>query len=67
LQSVAGPLANSTISYSYDQLGRVVNRSINGAANSMSIVYDALGRVTLKQTRWELHNGLRQHKPDGFS
>jgi RHS repeat-associated protein len=46
LQSVAGPLANSTITYTYDQLGRVVGRSINGAANQMSMVYDALGRVT---------------------
>ena len=46
LQNVAGPLANSTISYTYDQLGRVVGRSINGAANQTSLVYDALGRVT---------------------
>jgi RHS repeat-associated protein len=46
LQSVAGPLPNSTIAYTYDQLGRVVGRAINGAGNQMSMVYDALGRVT---------------------
>ena len=46
LQSVAGPLANSAIAYTYDQLGRIVGRSINGAANQMSMIYDALGRVT---------------------
>ena len=45
LQNVAGPLANSTIAYTYDQLGRVVNRSINGAANQMNLAFDALGRV----------------------
>jgi RHS repeat-associated protein len=45
LQSVAGPLPNSTITYTYDELGRVVSRSINGSANQMSMTYDALGRV----------------------
>ena len=46
LTSITGPLANSTIAYTYDSLGRVVGRSINGAANQMNVVYDALGRVT---------------------
>lgn len=44
LASVAGPLANSTITYGYDELGRVTNRSINGAANASSSTYDSLGR-----------------------
>jgi RHS repeat-associated protein len=44
LASVDGPLANDTISYTYDELGRVVQRSINGVALSRS--YDALGRLT---------------------
>lgn len=45
LASVDGPLANDTITYSYDELGRAIDRSINGAANAASMVYDALGRV----------------------
>ncbi|MBI1752112.1 MAG: hypothetical protein HY014_02080 [Acidobacteria bacterium] len=42
LATETSPMANSTISYGYDELGRVVNRSINGASSSIS--YDALGR-----------------------
>jgi RHS repeat-associated protein len=45
LASVDGPLANDTITYSYDELGRALSRSINGAANAASVVYDALGRM----------------------
>ena len=44
LQAVDGPLVNDMVSYSYDELGRVVGRSINGT--SLSLSYDALGRVT---------------------
>jgi RHS repeat-associated protein len=46
LQGVTGPLPNSTLSYTYDQLGRIINRSINGAANQSTFAYDPLGRVT---------------------
>ena len=46
LASVAGPISSSTIGYTYDELGRVLTRSINGSANLTSLVYDALGRVT---------------------
>jgi len=45
LQSVDGPLANDTISYTYDELGRVKSRAIDGAAQQIS--YDELGRVTV--------------------
>jgi len=44
--TVDGPLTNDTIAYTYDELGRVVSRAINGAANTMTQLYDALGRVT---------------------
>ncbi len=44
--TVDGPLPNDTIAYSYDALGRVVGRTIDGAANALSLQYDALGRVT---------------------
>jgi RHS repeat-associated protein len=44
--SVDGPLTDDTITYAYDELGRVVSRAINGAANTTTQVYDALGRVT---------------------
>ena len=45
LASVDGPLANDTITYSYDELGRATGRSINGAANAASVGYDSLGRM----------------------
>ena len=44
LQAVDGPLANDVISYSYDELGRVAGRGINGVGRSSS--YDALGRLS---------------------
>ena len=34
LRSVDGPLPNDTIIYTYDELGRVVGRSIGGVAQS---------------------------------
>lgn len=43
LASVDGPLANDTVSYYYDALGRITNRAINGVAQT--VAYDALGRV----------------------
>jgi RHS repeat-associated protein len=44
LASVDGPLGNDTITYGYDQLGRVTTRAINGVGVTWS--FDALGRVT---------------------
>jgi YD repeat-containing protein len=46
LASVDGPWANDTIAYVYDELGRVVGRTINTTANEVEISYDALGRVS---------------------
>src|SRR5207247_812269 len=43
LASVDGPLANDTITYFYDELGRVLSRGINGISQSQS--YDGLGRI----------------------
>jgi RHS repeat-associated protein len=40
--TVDGPLANDTISYGYDVLGRQVSRSVNNIAESVS--FDSLGR-----------------------
>jgi YD repeat-containing protein len=37
-------LPDDTITYTYDELGRVTTRAINGVA--LSLTYDALGRVT---------------------
>jgi RHS repeat-associated protein len=45
LQAADSPLNNDTIIYSYDELSRVSNHSINGAANAASVQYDSLGRV----------------------
>jgi RHS repeat-associated protein len=47
LASADGPLANDTITYTYDELGRQVGRAINAVGTSMT--YDALGRVTGEQ------------------
>ena len=45
LASVTGPLPNSTVTYGYDQLGRMSSRAINGMAQAAT--YDALGRVIM--------------------
>jgi hypothetical protein len=44
--SVDGPLTDDTITYTYDELGRVTVRAINGSANTVTWAFDALGRVT---------------------
>lgn len=44
LASVNGPLANDTITYAYDERGRVVSRAINGVA--LTYEYDSLARIT---------------------
>jgi RHS repeat-associated protein len=44
LVSVDGPLANDTVSYTYDELGRFASRGLSGFVSSFS--YDALGRLT---------------------
>lgn len=46
MASVDGPLTDDTITYTYDQLGRVTVRAINGSANTVTWAFDALGRVT---------------------
>jgi RHS repeat-associated protein len=42
LSSVDGPLPDDTISYEYDELGRVVSRSINNVSSKTT--FDVLGR-----------------------
>jgi RHS repeat-associated protein len=41
LSSVSGPLPNSTVTYQYDQLDRLVNRAINGVAQAFT--FNVLG------------------------
>lgn len=43
LSSVDGPIANDTITYTYDELGRRISTAINGVASSLT--YDAGGRI----------------------
>lgn len=43
LETIDGPLGNDTITFSYDELGRIASRDIDGTA--MTMTYDALGRV----------------------
>jgi len=44
--SIDAPLANDTITFGYDQLGRVTSRSINGAENTETWTFDSLGRLS---------------------
>ena len=46
LASIDAPLPNDTITFTYDELGRVSNRKINGSANSETWTFDSLGRVS---------------------
>jgi RHS repeat-associated protein len=46
LASIDAPLANDTITFGYDELGRVTNRAINGTANSAAWSFDSLGRIS---------------------
>ncbi|RWA64665.1 RHS repeat-associated core domain-containing protein [Mesorhizobium sp.] len=45
LQLESGPLANSAITYTYDELGRLASRNISGAG-AETFGYDAIGRLT---------------------
>ncbi len=51
LASIDGPLRNDTVTLSYDELGRVTNRSINENANSATWTFDSLGRVSSIATK----------------
>lgn len=44
VETVSGPVPNSSVTYQYDALGRVVSRAINGVAESTG--FDPLGRRT---------------------
>jgi RHS repeat-associated protein len=45
VESIDGPLPNDTITYTYDELGRVKSRAIEGVAER--VTYDSLGRITV--------------------
>ncbi len=44
LASIDGPLGNDTVSYTYDELGRITKRSLNGVDTTLE--YDSLNRIT---------------------
>lgn len=44
LERIDGPLANDTITFTYDELGRTRSQSINGEVEI--VAYDSLGRLT---------------------
>ena len=44
LRSIDGPLGNDTVSFAYDKLGRKIEQSVDGLAETMD--YDTLGRLT---------------------
>lgn len=43
IASLGGPTPDNVITYSYDELGRVVSRSVNGSVTNT--VFDSLGRI----------------------
>jgi RHS repeat-associated protein len=45
LASIDGPWTDDTVSFGYDELGRVINQSVNGSANTSTVAYDTLGRL----------------------
>jgi len=45
VHTATGPLTDSTIAYTYDELGRRNGRTINGAANTLTRGFDDLGRL----------------------
>jgi RHS repeat-associated protein len=47
LAALDGPLSNDTLSYTYDELGRVKTRTLSGVTTTWN--YDLLGRVTSEQ------------------
>jgi len=46
LADVDGPLSSDTITFKYDELGRIKGRSINGNSNPETWAFDSLGRVS---------------------
>src|SRR5262249_38176742 len=46
--NVDGPLANDTVSYTYDELARIVSRGLSAFASSFN--YDSLGRLSTQTT-----------------
>ena len=48
IATIDGPLANDTLTYTYDELNRVTNRTLN--TSGVAWAYDALSRVTSETT-----------------
>lgn len=68
LQSASNDvIANSTISYSYDVLGRTLNRAIDGASNSIYWNYDEMSRVTTEANLLGTFQYNYVDNPSGFS
>jgi RHS repeat-associated protein len=72
LAAVDGPLPNDTITYAYDELGRVSRRSLNGV--ELSVTYDAARRVVGETNALGIfgfaydgssHRLVAQHDPNG--
>jgi YD repeat-containing protein len=63
--SVDGPLTNDTITMTYDDLGRMTSRLINGFGIA-SLDYDALGRLTEEENELDVDLCLRRRdEPPG--
>jgi RHS repeat-associated protein len=49
LSSIDGPLAGSTFSFGYDELGRVLTRTDDGNGPTTTLQYDEIGRIKSEQ------------------
>jgi YD repeat-containing protein len=63
VETIDGPLSNDVIAFVYDELGRALERSVNGSANSVTWTFDALNRVTSEENVL----GLFEYTYDGLS
>ena len=59
LASVDGPLANDTVSYTYDELGRIASRGLPGFVTQTTPTTPWAGSRPW-QVRWQLHLRLRR-------
>ncbi len=63
--SINGSLSSDVISFTYDELGRVATRTLNG--NAVGFSYDNLGRRIEWTIRWHVRHCLRGRGPADFT
>ena len=59
---IDGAMANDTVGYSYDELGRVAARTVNGVGRAVS--YDTLGRLRTERRTWRRRHDTNRWPSD---